>query len=138
MKYRNLIRLNKRTGLLNFCMVWWNHIQHDYWHHMQPYHFVNGRLPSDYILFSIYKLILYVSIFSVWLCIFLLCRRVAQWVCLFIVQIPFKLSTMCSFAGISLMINNAAPPKLAGLNNGLAMMCTAVGRSVIRNIPKFE
>ncbi|GFO19888.1 protein Zinc induced facilitator 1 [Plakobranchus ocellatus] len=52
------------------------------------------------------------------------------WTCLMLVQIPFKITTMCCFAGTSLMINNSVTPDLAGQANGLGMMATAIARTI--------
>ncbi|KAI8749281.1 peptide/nitrate transporter [Biomphalaria glabrata] len=52
------------------------------------------------------------------------------WICLIFMQIPFKIATNCCFAGTSLLINNAVTQDLAGQANGLAMMTTAMGRTL--------
>ncbi|KAH9525489.1 Protein ZINC INDUCED FACILITATOR-LIKE 1 [Bulinus truncatus] len=57
-------------------------------------------------------------------------RPVWLWVCLIGMQIPFKIATNCCFAGTSLLINNAVTQDLAGQANGLAMMTTAMGRTL--------
>ncbi|CAG5135780.1 unnamed protein product [Candidula unifasciata] len=57
-------------------------------------------------------------------------NRVWLWICLLGVQIPYKIATNCCFAGTSLLINNSVRQELAGQVNGLAMMTTAIGRTV--------
>ncbi|RUS76873.1 hypothetical protein EGW08_015364 [Elysia chlorotica] len=52
------------------------------------------------------------------------------WTYLMLVQVPFKISTNCCFAGTSLLINNSVTPDLAGSANGIAMMATAIGRTI--------
>ncbi|BFZ18360.1 hypothetical protein BsWGS_21399 [Bradybaena similaris] len=60
----------------------------------------------------------------------LLNNRVWLWICLLGIQIPYKIATNCCFAGTSLLINNSVSQELAGQVNGLAMMTTAMGRTV--------
>ncbi|XP_005103984.2 uncharacterized protein LOC101846752 [Aplysia californica] len=52
------------------------------------------------------------------------------WFCLFLIQLPNKIAVNSCFAGSALLINNCAAQELAGQVNGLAMMSTAIGRSV--------
>ncbi|GFS02136.1 protein zinc INDUCED FACILITATOR-LIKE 1 [Elysia marginata] len=52
------------------------------------------------------------------------------WICLMVVQVPFKIFTNCCFAGSALLINNSVTQDLAGQANGLAMMATAIGRTI--------